>query len=45
VIPRFLPFTTQSRLPRSARLVRAYLAFPPAWRVLGKQSVLVAERR
>lgn len=45
VIPRFLPFTTKSRLPRSARLVRAYLAFPPAWRVLGKQSFLVAERR
>jgi ubiquinone/menaquinone biosynthesis C-methylase UbiE len=45
VVPRFLPFTTKSRLPRSARLVRAYLAFPLAWRVFGKQSFLVAERR
>jgi ubiquinone/menaquinone biosynthesis C-methylase UbiE len=45
VVPRFLPFTTKSRLPRSPRLVRAYLAFPPAWRLLGKQSFLVAERR
>lgn len=45
VVPRFLPFTTKSRLPRSTRLVRAYLAFPPAWRLLGKQSFLVAERR
>lgn len=45
VVPRFLPFTTKSRLPRSARLVRAYLAFPPIWRLLGKQSFLLAERR
>jgi SAM-dependent methyltransferase len=45
VVPRFLPFTTKSRLPRSARIVRAYLAFPPAWRLLGKQSFLLAERR
>jgi len=45
VVPRFLPFTTKSRLPRSPKLVRAYLAFPPAWRLLGKQSFLVAERR
>jgi ubiquinone/menaquinone biosynthesis C-methylase UbiE len=45
VVPRFLPFTTKSRLPRSAWLVRAYLAFRPAWRVFGKQSFLVAERR
>jgi SAM-dependent methyltransferase len=45
VVPRFLPFTTKSRLPGSPRLVRAYLAFPPAWRLFGKQSFLLAERR
>jgi SAM-dependent methyltransferase len=45
VIPRFLPYTTKSRLPQSARLVRAYLAFPLAWRILGKQTLLIAERR
>ena len=45
VVPRFLPFTTKSRLPKSPKLVRAYLAFPPAWRLLGKQSFLLAERR
>lgn len=45
VVPRFLPFTTKSRLPKSPTLVRAYLAFPPAWRLLGKQSFLLAERR
>ena len=44
VIPRFLPFTTKSRLPKSPLLVRAYLAFPPVWRLMGKQSFLLAER-
>ena len=44
VVPRFLPYTTKGRLPPSPLLVRAYLAFPPAWRLLGKQSFLVAER-
>jgi ubiquinone/menaquinone biosynthesis C-methylase UbiE len=45
VVPRFLPFTTKGRLPRAVWLVRAYLAFRPAWRLFGKQSFLVAERR
>ena len=44
-IVRFLPYTTKSRLPQSPLLVRAYLAFPPAWRVLGKQTLFIAERR
>ena len=41
-MPRFLPYTTKSRLPQSAWLVRAYLRFPPAWRLLGGQTLLVA---
>jgi ubiquinone/menaquinone biosynthesis C-methylase UbiE len=45
VVPRFLPFTTKSRLPTAPWLIRGYLAFPPAWRLLGKQSFLLAERR
>ncbi len=44
VIVRFLPFTTKSRLPQARMLVRAYLAFPPAWRILGKQTVYVGRR-
>lgn len=44
VIRRFLPFTTKSRLPRNPRLVRWYLRFPPAWWVLGKQSLYVGTR-
>jgi 2-polyprenyl-3-methyl-5-hydroxy-6-metoxy-1,4-benzoquinol methylase len=44
VIVRFLPYTTKSRLPQSPRLVRAYLAFRPAWRVLGKQTLYVGSK-
>lgn len=43
-ITRFLPYTTKSRLPQSAWLVRAYLALPLAWRLLGKQTLFIAER-
>jgi SAM-dependent methyltransferase len=41
-IPRFLPYTTKSRLPSTAALVRAYLKVPLAWRVLGAQAFVVA---
>lgn len=44
VIVRFLPFSTKSRLPRHARLVRAYLALRPVWLLLGKQTLFVARR-
>ena len=43
-IVRFLPFTTKSRLPQHPRLVRAYLALPPVWLLLGKQTLYLAER-
>jgi SAM-dependent methyltransferase len=41
---RFLPYSTKSRLPKHPTLVRAYLAFPPAWFLLGKQTLYVGER-
>jgi SAM-dependent methyltransferase len=44
LIVRFLPYTTKSRLPQSPRLVRTYLRVPLAWRLLGKQTLYVAER-
>jgi len=44
VIPRFLPFTTKSALPKTDFLVRAYLRFPPAWRILGKQMFILATK-
>jgi SAM-dependent methyltransferase len=45
VVARFLPYTTKSRLPHSAGLVRLYLKVPIMWKVLGKQSFLVARKR
>jgi len=44
VYPRFLPYTTKSRLPKAALLVRLYLRFPPIWRLLGKQALVVATK-
>ena len=44
VITRFLPYTTKSRLPQRPGLVRAYLAFPLAWLLLGRQTLFVGER-
>lgn len=40
-IPRFLPYTTKSRLPSGPRMVRMYLRFRPAWRLLGAQAFMV----
>jgi SAM-dependent methyltransferase len=44
VVARFLPYSTKSRLPQYPLLVRAYLAFPPAWLLLGKQTLYLAEK-
>jgi hypothetical protein len=41
-IPRFLPYSTKSRLPSRPSLVRLYLKVPLAWRVLGAQAFIVA---
>jgi SAM-dependent methyltransferase len=42
-IRRFLPYTTKGRLPTSPRLAQLYLAVRPAWWLLGKQTLMVAE--
>lgn len=44
VVARFMPFTTKSRLPQHPLLVRAYLAFPIVWLLMGKQTLYVGER-
>jgi len=44
LIDRFMPFSTKSALPKHPALVRAYLAFPPAWRILGKQFLIVGAK-
>jgi SAM-dependent methyltransferase len=43
--PKFLPYTTQSRLPQAGLFVRAYLKCPLIWRVLGKQFLIRARRK
>jgi SAM-dependent methyltransferase len=44
VEPRFLPYSFTGRLPPSAALTRRYLRMPLAWRVLGKQFLVVGRR-
>jgi SAM-dependent methyltransferase len=44
LIDRFVPFSTASRLPQAPWLVRCYLAFRPAWRLFGRQFVIVARK-
>jgi hypothetical protein len=44
ITPRFLPYSFRGTLPASARLTRAYLHAPLAWRVLGRQFLVVAEK-
>jgi len=44
VISKFLPFTTKSKIPQHPFLVWLYLKVPLIWRIMGKQSFLVAEK-
>ena len=44
VVTRFLPYTTKSALPQHPALVRVYLRLRPAWLLLGKQTLFVAEK-
>ncbi len=44
VHPQFLPYTTKSRLPKATFLIRLYLKFPLAWRLLGKQALVIATK-
>jgi SAM-dependent methyltransferase len=42
--PRFLPYSFRGRLPASASLTRRYLGLPLAWRLLGKQFLVIGRR-
>ena len=44
LVTRFIPYTTKGRLPSWPVLVRGYLAVRPVWRMMGKQTLLIAER-
>lgn len=45
VIPRFMPWTMRSMVPKSPFLVKMYLRLPILWRVFGRQSFVLAEKR
>ena len=38
--PKFLPYTTRSKLPRSIFLLKLYLKIPLAHRISGKQAFI-----
>jgi len=44
IIPRFLPYTTRSKLPQHPALVVSYLKLPLIWRILGKQFLAVGRK-
>jgi SAM-dependent methyltransferase len=44
MLPKFLPFTTKSRLPQASCLVSAYLKVPLVWRLLGAQMLIVGRK-
>jgi SAM-dependent methyltransferase len=44
-LARFLPYTTESRLPKSLALIKLYLRLPLAWRFFGQQAFVVAARQ
>ncbi len=43
-ILKFVPFTTQSRYPAKAALVKLYIKLPILWRIFGKQTFLIFEK-
>jgi 2-polyprenyl-3-methyl-5-hydroxy-6-metoxy-1,4-benzoquinol methylase len=43
-IVRFLPYTTQSKIPKHPALVWLYLKIPFVWHFLGQQSFLIFEK-
>ncbi len=44
IVPRFLPYSFNGRFPASPTLTRLYLRMPLAWRVLGKQFLVIGHR-
>ncbi|HEX3324645.1 MAG TPA: methyltransferase domain-containing protein [Solirubrobacterales bacterium] len=44
IIPRYLPYSFRGILPPSPRLTSAYLRTPFAWKLLGKQFLVIGRR-
>lgn len=45
VIPKFLPFSTKSKFPKCAWLVKGYLKMPVLWKIFGKQYLILCEKQ
>jgi hypothetical protein len=45
LIPKFLPYTTKSKIPQLPWLVALYLHVPIAWKIMGKQLLAIAEKK
>lgn len=43
-IDRFLPYTTQNRLPNHPWLIRLYLQVPWIWKIMGQQFLIVVSK-
>ena len=43
-ISRFLPYTMNGSLPTPDLMIKLYLRLPLAWRILGKQFLVVASK-
>ncbi len=44
VINKFLPYTTRSALPKASALIALYLQVPLAWKVMGKQFLVIGAK-
>jgi ubiquinone/menaquinone biosynthesis C-methylase UbiE len=44
IVPKFLPYTTRSALPKHAGFVKLYLNLPIVWRLFGKQFLLIGKK-
>lgn len=44
LIPRFLPYTTKSKLPQHQHFVKLYLQLPFFWKIFGKQAFIIGKK-
>jgi len=44
ILPKFLPYTTKSKIPQHPFLVKMYLKFPLLWQILGKQTFVIGRK-
>ncbi|MDR0574931.1 MAG: class I SAM-dependent methyltransferase [Tannerella sp.] len=44
-ISKSLPYTTKSKIPQLSWLVKLYIYMPIAWKIMGKQSLVIAKKK